>query len=120
MILIISLGNFYIISDAGIYIFSLLILASFSSLFFYYSFAKYIEKEEVMSMVYFFSILIVEILYFIIVLLFKINLYDLISNSDYNIIDVLPMTSLIKGCYSFTVSYYDGTAASYPYGRGAA
>jgi len=111
MNLIISLG-IYFVSGTGIYIFSLLIFASFSSIFLYYSIIKYIEQDIILLIVLFISIILIAIFGFLIVLIFKINLYNLLMSPDYNFIDLLPMTSEMKGCYSFAISYYNTMSAS--------
>jgi hypothetical protein len=109
--LFMSIGIF-IISDSIVFIFSLLFLASFSSLFFYYSLIKYIEKEETLINLFSFSIIFIAIFGYLITYIFDINLYGLFVNPDYNIIDIFPTTSQIKGCFSFTLSYYNKRAAS--------
>ena len=109
--LFMSIG-IWIISDSIIYIFSLLILASFSSLFFFYSLIKYIGKEETVINLYSFSIIFIAIFGYLITYIFDINLYGLFESPDYNIIDIFPTISQIKGCFSFTLSYYNKRAAS--------
>jgi len=102
----------YFVSDAGIYIFSLLILSSFSSLFFIYSLIKYFEKEESIMNLYSYALILIFIFVYLISNIININLFGLFISPDYNILDIFPMFSQIKGCYSFTVSYYEGIAAS--------
>ena len=111
IILIMSL-SIYLVSDAVVYIFSLLFLASFSSLFFYYSLTKYIEKEETVINLFSLLIIFIAIFGYLITLIFDLNLYGLFISPDYNIIDIFPMTSQIKGCYSFTITYYNKRIAS--------
>jgi len=103
----------YIMTDAGIYIFSLLILTSFSSLFFQYSITKYIEKEEIILIIFFIFIILIPSFGALIVLIFKINIYLLLTNRNYNIIDIIPMTSQIKGCYSFIIKYNSDNPHTY-------
>ena len=100
----------YFINYNGIYFFYaliILILTSFSSIFFYYSIAIYFENELAFPLLILFSLIFIAIFGILKELIFKNDLYDWLTNPNYNIIDAIPTLSQLKECYLFTNSYYN-------------
>ena len=101
--LLIVLGIF-IVSEGSIYIFVIFSLASFSALFFIYILSKYFGKIGSSQLLLFFIYLIFTIIPNIFNNIFKY--YENLINPNYTFYDIIPLISMMKACYSMTLSYF--------------
>ena len=105
IIIMISL-SILIISKAAFYIFILLTVSSFSCLLFIYFFSNYCKSEQTAQLMLILIFIIVFSIPFIFNYFFDFDVGNILSDPNYTLIDIYPLTSIFKGCFSMGISFF--------------
>ena len=107
LIIFISISIIFV-SKAALYIFILLTIGSFSSLFFVYFLSNYFRSGQTSQLLMLLIYAMFSLFPILLGFFFDFNITDVLINPNYTIYDILPMTSIIKGCYSMSISFFPG------------
>ena len=113
-IILISLG-LLLVSEAGLYIFVLLTMASFSCIFFTYFLSNFCRTGKSSQLLLLLIYITFSLIPAILGAFFDIDVNSTLINPNYSIFDILPMTSILKGCYSMTLSFFPGMVSADKY-----
>ena len=103
--LFMSIGIFFV-SQASIYIFILFTVSTFSVIFFDYFLSEIFASEKMSQLALFFIYFFFLIIPNILGIIFEFNIQEILLNPNYTIYDIIPITAILKGCYSMTLSFF--------------